>query len=252
MNSKPPYYSVVVPLKNEEENIAELIKEIEPVMNSLQKPWELICIDDGSTDGTRAVLRSFRAEKPYIKIVAFAGNYGQSSAFDAGFRIAKGEYIITLDGDLQNDPKDIPNLLSLAENNDLVCGIRSKRMDSIVKRFISKSANAIRSRLLDDGMKDTGCSLKVYRRRCLEKIKLYHGLHRFLPALFRIEGFRCAQAPVNHRPRTKGTSKYSIFNRGFSTVSDLLAVMWMRKRRLKYAIEQQIPAEQPQSKNLHG
>jgi glycosyltransferase involved in cell wall biosynthesis len=239
-------YSVVIPLKDEEDNIPALVGELEPVMEALGRPWELVCIDDGSTDGTRAVLRDLRIDKPYIRILAFAGNYGQSSAFDAGFRAARGEFVITLDGDLQNDPSDIPRLLKEAEKCDLVCGIRTRRQDSWFKRLISRTANSIRSRLLADGMRDTGCSLKIYRRECLEQIKIYHGLHRFLPALFRIEGFRTAQVEVNHRPRTSGKSKYSIFNRSFNTITDLLAVMWMRRRHLHYAIEQEIP---PRSEN---
>jgi dolichol-phosphate mannosyltransferase len=230
----PLKYSIVIPLKDEEGNIASLIEEIEPVMKSLKEPWELICIDDGSQDSTLSILKKLQNEKDYLKIIAFDKNYGQSSAFDAGFRSAAGEFVITLDGDRQNDPTDIPHMAALAKEYDLVCGIRQKRKDTFVKRAISFWANAIRSRLCRDGVKDTGCSLKIYRKSCLEKIKMYNGMHRFLPALFRIEGFRIAQTPVNHRQRDQGSTKYNFFNRSFNTVFDLFAVRWMSKRHLNY------------------
>lgn len=224
-----PVYSVVIPLKNEAENIGTLIAELEPVMASLNKPWELICIDDGSTDGTAKLLKDVSIQKPFLRPISFDQNYGQSSAFDAGFKAAKGEFVITLDGDGQNDPKDIPTLLQLISSCDMVCGIRSKRKDTWIKRFTSKTANFVRNSLIDDGVQDTGCSLKVYRTSCLAKIKMYQGMHRFLPALFIIEGFRIQQTPVNHRERLRGKSNYNFFNRSFNTLADLWAVRWMKK-----------------------
>lgn len=232
-------YSVVIPLKDEESNIAELIAEIEPVMISLKAPWELICIDDGSTDETGNILQQLTQTKPYLRIIAFDRNYGQSSAFDAGFRASLGKYVITLDGDRQNDPRDIPKLVQKAEHFDLVCGQRVKRKDTWLKRIISSVANAVRSRVCQDGIKDTGCSLKVYRKACLDHIKLYQGMHRFLPALFLIQGFSVAQMPVNHRERTKGKTKYNFFNRSLNTVIDMWAVSWMRKRQLQYKIRKE-------------
>lgn len=232
-----PIYSVIIPLKNEAGNIAHLIQELEPVMQNLKEPWELICVDDGSTDGTTLILENLLKEKPYLRLIVFKHNYGQSSAFDAGFKKARGKFVITLDGDGQNDPKDIPSLITLIEHCDLACGIRLKRKDSFSKRLISKMANFIRSRLCEDGVQDTGCSLKIYRKECLDKIKMYHGMHRFLPALFKIEGFRIEQTPVNHRERLKGKSNYHFFNRSLNTVADLLAVNWMKKRHLRYKID---------------
>lgn len=227
-------YSIVVPLKDEEDNIAILINEIEPIMNKTDEPWELICIDDGSKDSTPAILASLKNKKPYLIIVTFKENYGQSSAFDAGFKRAKGEYIITMDGDLQNDPKDIPKFLEKAKDFDMICGRRVNRKDTISKKITSYFANKIRSKICNDGVRDTGCSLKLYRKSCLEKIKLYEGMHRFLPALFNNENFRILEIPVNHRFRKHGKSKYNIFNRSFNTIADMLAVRWMRKRHLQY------------------
>ncbi len=231
-------YSVVIPMKNEEGNVVDLVKELEPVMTALSVSWELICIDDGSTDQTLTILNDLAHTKPYLRVIAFDGNFGQSSAFDAGFKLARGEFVITLDGDRQNDPADIPRLIEAIGDSDLVCGMREKRNDPWHKTLISYFANHIRSRVCQDGMRDTGCSLKIYRKTCLEKIKMFHGMHRFLPALFKIEGFRIKQIPVNHRERTKGQTKYNLWNRSFNTIADLLAVRWMNKRRLKYKIKQ--------------
>ena len=234
-------YSVVIPLKNEEENITDLIQELVPVMNKLQHPWELICIDDGSTDNTLSTLQSLSTVHPYLRILAFDRNYGQSSAFDAGFRNAKGMFVITMDGDRQNDPQDIPKLIEIIQDADLVCGARINRKDPPIKKIISYLANAVRSRFCQDGVQDTGCSLKVYRTSCLHKIKMFHGMHRFLPALFLIEGFRIKEVPVNHRERVKGKTKYNFLNRSFNTISDMFAVRWMRNRHLAYQIKKEWP-----------
>lgn len=232
-----PVYSVVIPLKNEEGNIENLVKELVPVMESLKKPWELICIDDGSTDRTLELLETLATSTPFLRIISFKKNFGQSSAFDAGFKKAMGEFVITLDGDLQNDPADIPRLIKAMENCDLVCGYRENRNDPWHKKITSFIANAIRSRVCQDGMRDTGCSLKIYRRSCLKNIKMYQGMHRFLPALFKIEGFRLAELPVNHRKRVYGKTKYSLWNRSFNTIADMWAVRWMRQRHLNYQIK---------------
>lgn len=234
-------YSVIIPLKNEEGNIVDLINELEPVMVRLKAPWELICIDDGSTDSTLTLLLNIAKNKPYLRILAFDRNYGQSSAFDAGFKHARGEWVISLDGDRQNDPADIPKLITATANNDLVCGHRVNRRDPWHKRATSRLANFIRGRLCRDQVQDTGCSLKVYRTKCLQQIKMYQGMHRFLPALFKIEGYRVSEVPVNHRERVKGKTKYNFLNRSFNTIADMLAVRWMWKRRLGYHIDKEIP-----------
>lgn len=234
-------YSVVVPLKNESENITDLIEELEPIMNGLKQPWELICIDDGSSDRTVEILHSLLKKKKYLRILEFTRNFGQSSAFHAGFKAAKGEFVITMDGDRQNDPSDIPKMVAEMADCDLICGHRVNRRDPWHKKITSRLANALRSKLCKDGVQDTGCSLKIYRTQCLHQIKMYHGMHRFLPALFSIEGFRVKEVPVNHRARTRGVTKYNMFNRSFNTIADMLAVRWMRMRRLNYQIEKELP-----------
>lgn len=236
-----PKYSIVIPLKDEQDNLVPLIEELEPVMVGLKAPWELICIDDGSKDATRSILEGLAQKKEYLRLLVFDRNYGQSSGFDAGFQAARGEYVITMDGDRQNDPADIPQLLQAMEGYDLVCGRRVNRRDTAWKRVVSLLANKVRGRLCGDGMHDTGCSLKVYRTSCLRRITLYQGMHRFLPALFSIQGFRTKEIPVNHRPRTSGKTKYHFFNRSFNTLFDLFAVMWMRKRHLHYKVDREIP-----------
>ena len=233
-------YSVIIPIKDEENNILSLIEEIKPVMESLCKPWELICIDDGSQDQSLKLLKQLEKEHSFLKVIAFARNYGQSSAFDAGFKSASGDLVITLDGDLQNDPQDIPKLLKAMGPFDMVCGWRHTRRDKFSKRLTSKLSNMVRSKLCKDRMHDTGCSLKIFKKEALNKIKLFHGMHRFLPALFRMEGLMILEVKVNHRPRVQGKSKYHFFNRSIGPFIDLFAVYWMRKRRLRYQIKDEV------------
>ncbi len=229
-------YSVLIPLKDEVGNIRELVAELEPIMDSLGEPWELLCVNDGSTDGTSEILEELASERPHMRIVTFKNNYGQSSAFAAGFANARGELVITMDGDRQNDPADIPKLVAAAKDADMVCGIRRRRRDNWWRRIVSRSANMVRRWACQDGMIDNNCSLKVYRRDCLQKIKMFEGMHRFLPALFKIEGFSLKQVHVNHRERVSGRSKYNMLNRGFNTIADLLAVVWMRRRHLGFEV----------------
>ncbi|CDR34172.1 glycosyltransferase family 2 protein [Criblamydia sequanensis] len=235
-------YSLVIPLKNEEGNIEKLIEEIEAVMPALNEPFEVICIDDGSTDSTLQILKNLVLSKKFLKVLVFSNNFGQSSAFDAGFKAAQGQIVITLDGDRQNDPKDIPKLIEAINSGfDLVLGVRQKRKDTFSKRWISKIANKVRSFVCKDGVSDTGCSLKAYRKEALNKIKLFHGMHRFLPALFLMEGLKIKEIKVSHRERASGKTKYHFFNRSLNTVYDMLAVRWMLKRTLVYKIEKELP-----------
>jgi dolichol-phosphate mannosyltransferase len=238
-------YSIVVPIKDEEENIPLLVEELESVMIPLKANWELICVDDGSCDKSLDLLKNLSEKRKNMKTIAFTRNFGQSSAFAAGFRAALGKYVITLDADLQNDPKDIPKLIEGIEGYDMVCGWRASRKDPWNKKIISKFANFIRSRFCQDGMHDTGCSLKIYRREALEKIPMYKGMHRFLPALFLIEGYKVKEVPVSHRPRYKGETKYRFFNRLFGPIMDMMVVRWMRMRHLKHEIREVFHDDRP-------
>lgn len=236
-------YSVIIPIKNEEENIKELIFEVEEVMQSLKEPFEILCIDDGSTDQSLSQLLEICKQKPTLRVLSFTRNFGQSAAFAIGFEKAQGEFILTLDGDRQNDPKDIPRLISALKDCEMVVGWRIHRRDPWQKKIISFLSNKVRSRLCQDGVHDTGCSLKIYRRDALQKIKMYKGMHRFLPALFKIEGFRVKEIPVQHRMREKGKTKYHFFNRSIGPLMDMFVVLWMRRRALHPILKDEITHE---------
>ncbi len=238
------HYSVVIPIHNEEENIQTLIAEIEPVMASLGQLWELLCIDDGSTDSSLLILQKLCKTRPHMRILSFKRNYGQSSAFAAGFEHARGAFVITLDGDGQNDPSDIPQLARAIGDYDLVVGWRVNRRDPWSKRVISKFSNWVRSRVCKDEMHDTGCSLKIYRKEALKKIKMYKGMHRFLPALFRMEGLRVREIPVKHRERKYGVTKYHFLNRSIGPILDMLMVHWMMRRTLCHEVREEITHDQ--------
>ena len=226
-------YSVVLPAHNEAESLPALLDEISSVMSGLGEPWEVVVVDDGSTDGTWEAVKKFNGPMQGVRL---KHRSGQSAALDAGLKAAKGEVLITLDADGQNDPHDIPLLLKALEEADCVCGWRQRRHDRLHRRVLSSVANKTRQWVLGDRIQDTGCSLKIFRADAVRSIKLFRGMHRFLPSLLLIEGFRVKEIPVSHRPRTRGASKYSVFNRGLSTVSDLFAVWWMKRRRLNAPI----------------
>jgi dolichol-phosphate mannosyltransferase len=236
LSSPPPEISIVIPVYNEEENLTPLLAALTETMVALGTPYELLFIDDGSADGTTQVLRTMCGKHPEVHIVRLRHNAGQTAALDAGFKRARGQVVVTLDGDLQNDPRDIPRLLAKLQDYEVVCGVRQRRQDTWWRRVSSMTANAIRRRVLRDDIADIGCSLRAYRRHCLESIKLYHGMHRFLPALLHMEGYRVAQIPVNHHPRQHGRSKYNARNRAWRALMDLLAVRWMKSRQLRYEI----------------
>ncbi|MGH8059561.1 MAG: glycosyltransferase family 2 protein, partial [Candidatus Entotheonellia bacterium] len=202
-----PEISIVLPAYNEEENLLPLTSMLVETMGGLGKPYELLVVDDGSTDGTAHVLEDLTVKYPAVRAIRLRRNAGQTAALDAGFKRARGQIVVTLDADLQNDPHDIPHLLEALKTYDVVCGIRQQRQDTWLRRISSRIANAIRRRVLQDDIIDIGCSLRAYQRHCLVPIKLYHGMHRFLPVLLRIEGCRIGQVPVTHHPRRFGTSK---------------------------------------------
>jgi len=232
--------SLVIPVYNERDNLAPLHGEITEVLSAAGIRYEIVFVDDGSTDGSDGVLRGLRAADPRVRVLTFARNAGQSAAMDAGFKRAGGEVVVTLDADLQNDPADIPRLLAALAGWDAVVGLRARRRDSLVRRVSSRVANYVRNRLSDETIADTGCSLKAYRRAALRRLVLYDGMHRFLPTLLKMEGFRVKEIPVGHRPRRHGDSKYGIGNRLLPSFMDLLAVRWMKRRKLRYEVKDDV------------
>jgi glycosyltransferase involved in cell wall biosynthesis len=232
----PIELSVVVPVYNEIDNLDPLVGELNEVLDPGSRVLEIILVDDGSGDGSSERIDELAAEQEHVRGIHFRRNRGQTAAFDAGFKAARGRHVVTIDADLQNDPRDIDKLVAALGEHDAAVGYRAKRNDTWVRRMSSIVANAIRNRLSGDDIIDTGCSLKAFRRECLGDLKLYEGLHRFLPTLLRIDGYSVVQMPVNHRPRHEGRSKYGVSNRAFRAFADLLAVRWMKKRRLDYEV----------------
>ncbi len=226
----PPEVSVVVPVFNEEENLPILAAEIHGTLRPLGRRYEVLFIDDGSTDHSPAILAGLQREDPAVRVVRLRRNAGQSAALEAGFRFARGAVVVTLDADLQNDPADIPALLGKIGPFDVVCGVRAKRQDSWVRKVSSRIANGVRNRLTHESIADVGCTLKAYRTEFLRRIPMFTGMHRFLPTLLRMEGARITEMPVHHRPRLHGTPKYNIRNRIWRALVDLFAVRWMQKR----------------------
>jgi glycosyltransferase involved in cell wall biosynthesis len=224
--------SFVIPVFNEEENIEPLFREIQPVADGLGCDWEVLFVDDGSNDRSLPIMTDLAAREPRVRYLAFSRNLGQSAALYAGFQHATGEIIITLDADLQNDPADIPRLLSHFGEFQLVNGWRKNRQDTLAKKIASRIGNAVRNRLTREQIRDTGCSLKVMDAAMAKRLKLYRGLHRFLPTLMRLEGARVVEVEVNHRPRRAGISKYTNLRRGIEGLYDVIAVRWMINRHL--------------------
>jgi glycosyltransferase involved in cell wall biosynthesis len=236
-----PDLSVVFPVYNEEENIPILLDEIAKALAG--KPWsyEVIAVDDGSTDRSLAVLHEQRAKHPQLRILAFEKNSGQTAALDAAWRAARGTYIVSLDADLQNDPADIPKMMETLVGGgvDMIIGVRVNRHDTWSRKMQSRIGNGVRNWLTNDQITDTGCSLKLVRREAIDRLKLYTGMHRFLPTLVRMQGYKVAEMPVNHRARQFGVSKYGAMNRAFRGLADCLAVRWMGKRMLTYRVKEE-------------
>ncbi|MGA2514923.1 MAG: glycosyltransferase family 2 protein [Thermodesulfobacteriota bacterium] len=232
--------SVVIPVYNEEENLPVLIPQIAEVLKPLGKIYEMICVDDGSKDQSRRLLKKMVLEYPQIRILGFKKNCGETAAGAAGIKEARGGIVITIDADLQNDPKDIPRMLDYLNEYDMVTGWRQKREDSWVKRITSRIANRIRNSLSGEEIQDSGCTFRAYKRECLQEIKLYKGMHRFIPTLVKMEGYRVIEIPIAHHPRRFGVSKYTTWNRMWRALIDLLAVKWMKSRHIHYEIEERI------------
>ena len=234
--------SVVIPVYNEEDSLLLLWEELRDVLVPLGVAFEVVFVDDGSRDRSAEVIRSFRDADARVRLVRLKANTGETAATDAGFKRARGRFIVTMDADLQNDPHDIPGMLGHLEQWDAVTGWRVNRRagDSLVRRVSSHVANRVRNAISEESIEDSGCTFRAFRRECLRGLTLYRGFHRFVPTLLRMRGYRVLEVPVNHRRRRFGRSKYGIGNRIFVTFADLLAVRWMKDRFLVYEIAEDL------------
>jgi dolichol-phosphate mannosyltransferase len=232
--AKPvPEISVVAPLWNEELNVRPLVDQVLAALASPPRSIELLLVDDASTDATwDRILEAQRAD-PRVRALRHTRNSGQSAALWTGFTASQGDIIATLDGDLQNDPADLPRLLERLASADLVCGVRAKRMDNALRRFSSAVARTARRAVLGVDFRDSGCNLRVFKRSVLKNLFPFDGLHRFMPILADGAGAVVIEMPVNHRPRVAGTSKYGVWNRLGRGICDLAMIAWYRKRQLK-------------------
>ncbi|WP_243546838.1 glycosyltransferase family 2 protein [Pseudodesulfovibrio tunisiensis] len=232
-------FSVVLPVYNEQDNLTLLFEELKKAADSTGQEWEAVFVDDASTDDSLSVIRGLAQSHPEVRFVAFAENRGQSAAFCAGFDAARFPVVITMDSDLQNDPADIPAMLNLfGQECEMVIGWRAKRKDTLVKRLSSRIANAVRDWFTDDGVRDTGCSLKVMRADYLAELPRFRNMHRFLPILMKMQGARIREIEVNHRQRHRGESKYGTWDRAVAGLYDLIGVQWLIRRHLDYTVKE--------------
>ena len=224
--------SIIIAGFNEQDNVFPLVRETAEVMRPLNRSYEIVYVNDGSTDETGEKLREAASQFSELRVITHDRNYGQSAALLSAFECIRGDVIVTMDADLQNDPKDIPRLLDELPSCHLVTGIRVKRRDNLKRKISTFVANRVRVFFLKDGIKDAGCAMRAYRKQVIKQLIPFRGLHRFLPTLCRIHGFRVRQIPVNHRPRLHGEAKYGIGNRLFVGVQDMFAVRWYKKRHI--------------------
>lgn len=232
--------SLVAPAYEEEENLERLYERVREVFGDRLR-WELVLVDDGSRDRSPDVIRALAAADERVIGAMFSRNCGQTAATAAGIQLARGKVIATIDADLQNDPGDLPAMLAKLPGHDAVVGYRMKRHDDFVRRASSRIANGIRNQISGDQIRDTGCSLKVFQADAIQSIPLFEGMHRFLPTLLRYHGFSVIEHPVGHGPRLAGKSKYGVANRAWRAFKDLIAVRWMRGRRLLLPLREVTP-----------
>lgn len=229
--------SVIAPVYNEKENIKRFIEKTEQSLKKRFDSYEIILIDDGSTDGSREILDREAERNGHVKAYHFTKNNGQTAALAAGFKLCTGDLVVTMDSDLQTDPDDIYVLLAYISEYDMVNGRRATREDGVKRKLSSLIGNGMRNLITGDDIQDTGCPLKLFRKKVVDSFYLYEGMHRFLPTLARINGFKVIEVPVRHYDREFGTSKYGVFNRMFKGLKDAFAVRWMKQRKLSYVIE---------------
>jgi dolichol-phosphate mannosyltransferase len=235
--------SLVIPCHNEETNLEPLLLAIHAAMDPLGINYEVVITDDCSTDNSWSVLKQLAASDPRLRVQHFKFNCGESAASWAGMQIARGRYIATLDADLQNDPKDLSVMLDALKHADCVCGTRVTTRgtgDNWLRIASSRIANWVRNKLSGENITDAGCTYRVFKRECIAHVKFFNGAHRFLPTLIKMEGFRVFEVPVSTNPRLSGASHYGIWNRLFKSFRDLLAVRWMKSRKIRYQIDESL------------
>ena len=229
--------SIIAPVYNEKENIVRFIKKVEESLKKGFTSYEIIMVDDGSTDGSHEILDKEACRNGHVKVLHFTKNNGQTAALAAGFKAATGNLVVTMDSDLQTTPEDIYTLLPYIDKYDMVNGKRETREDGLKRKFSSWVGNTVRNLITGDNIQDTGCPLKLFKKEVIDSYYLYEGMHRFLPTLAKINGFKVIEIPVRHYDREFGTSKYGVLNRLFKGLKDAFAVRWMKRRKLKYVIE---------------
>jgi dolichol-phosphate mannosyltransferase len=232
MSAVPLDLSMIVPVRDEEENVLPLALEVAAALNSAPWTYELVFVDDGSTDGTWTKVQQAQRQNPHVRGLRHARSLGQSAALWTGIRATSSPLLATMDGDRQNDPADFPKLLAALEEHDFVCGVRARRQDNLIRRASAKVARVARKWVLGVDFADTGCAVRVFKRSVLDGVFPFNGWHRFLPVLVHGTGAKTLQLPINHRPRVAGLSKYGLWNRLGRGVADLLAVAWYQRRRL--------------------
>lgn len=237
------YLSLVIPAYNESESIPALLARVEAALGSIGKPFEVIIVDDGSTDDTPRLLADAISKHPWLRVLRLCPNCGQSAAFEAGFAAARGQIIATIDADLQNDPEEIPRLLPLLDGVDMITGWRKHRQDSAFRRWQSRQANRIRNWITGETVRDSASSLKLYKAHAVKDLKLFRGAHRYFPTLVKMRGFAVREEPVKHSPRFAGQAKYGFGNRAFVGLFDLFGVRWMKKRLLRYEVKEVTPPD---------
>jgi dolichol-phosphate mannosyltransferase len=244
--TSPVDLSVVVPVYNEEANLPLLWPEIREALAPTGLAYEVIFVDDGSKDRSAEIVRAFREQDPRVRLVRLKANAGETAATDAGFKAVRGRWVVVMDADLQNDPRDIPDMLKHLDQWDAVTGWRVDRAagDSWVRRASSRIANRVRNAISEETIQDSGCTFRAFRRECLRDLTLYKGFHRFIPTLLKMRGFRVLEVPVNHRPRRFGESKYGIGNRALQAFVDLLVVRWMKDRLLRYEVAEDLGGDE--------
>jgi glycosyltransferase involved in cell wall biosynthesis len=237
-----PDLSIIVPVYDEEDSLSPLWTELRAVLDRLGLAFEVIFVDDGSRDRSAEIIRGFRDADARVRLVRLKENGGETAATDAGFKAARGRRVVVMDADLQNDPRDIPTLLSHLDHWDAATGWRVQRAqgDGLVRRVSSRIANGLRNWVSDESIHDSGCTFRAFRRECLRGLVLYRGFHRFIPTLLKMRGYRVIEVPVSHRPRRFGRSKYGVLNRAVVAAADLLAIRWMKARLLRYEVVEDV------------